>query len=150
MIEKFSFELQLGKIRKKMIFVKAEGEKREHVVLKVLAYMLFFEPELKVEVDIGMHYKPDLVVMAPGEHVPSVWIDCGQVTILKVQSLARKLKHSRIIFMKQTQRELQQFKKLIERKVEDESRIECIAFDEGFVPEVAQSLERTNQAVIYP
>lgn len=150
MIEKFSFELQLGKTKKKMIFVKADGERREHVVLKLLAYMLFYDPELKVEVDIGMHYKPDLVLLPPGEQVPSIWIDCGQVTMLKVQSLARKLKRSRIIFMKETDRELHQFKKLIDRKVEDESRIECVAFDDGFVSGIAAELERTNQAVLYP
>lgn len=150
MIEKFSFELQLAKIKKKMIFVKADGERREHVVLKVLAYMLFYDPELKVEVDIGMHYKPDLVLLRPGEQVPDIWIDCGQVTTLKVQTLARKLKRSRIIFMKETDRELHQFKKLIEKKVEDESRIECIAFDDGFVSGIAGELERANQAVMYP
>ncbi len=150
MIEKFSFEIQLAKTKKKLILVKAVSERREHVVLKLLAYMLFYDPELKVEVDIGMHYKPDLVLLQPGEQVPDIWIDCGQVTTLKVQSLAKKLKRSRIIFMKETHRELYQFKKLIEKKVEDESRIEYVAFDDGFVPGIAEALERTNQVVMYP
>lgn len=150
MIEKFSFEIQLAKTKKKLILVKAVSERREHVVLKLLAYMLFYDPELKVEVDIGMHYKPDLVLLQPGEQVPDIWIDCGQVTTLKVQSLAKKLKRSRIIFMKETHRELYQFKKLIEKKVDGESQIEYVAFDDGFVSGIAEALERTNQVVMYP
>src|SRR4051812_32320210 len=104
MIEKFTFDLQSSKVREKLILVKADSELRAHIVLKLLAYLLFYEPELKIEIGVEMHYKPDLVV--PGDYgIPKMWIDCGQISIRKAGSLATKLKTTRIIIVKETQRE---------------------------------------------
>ncbi len=149
MIEKFTFELHAPKIdHKKIIFVKAEGELRNHVVLKLLAYLLYYHPEMKIDVSADMHYKPDLFI--PGEHnVPQLWIDCGKIALRKVESLAGKLKHTRVIFIKETKRELDVFKKLVGRKVEEGSRLEFLAFEPGFVSSLANALERTNHLTLY-
>ncbi|MBI4970398.1 MAG: YaeQ family protein [Candidatus Omnitrophica bacterium] len=149
MVEKFTFELHAPKINhKKIVLVKDEVELRNHVVLKLLAYVLFYDPELKVDVSADMHYQPDLII--PGDHgVPKLWIDCGKVTLKKVESLAAKLRHTRVIFVKETERELGIFKKLLEKKVEYFERLEYLAFDAGFVESVANALERTNHFTLY-
>ncbi len=148
MIEKFTFELHSPKIRhEKIILVKEITELRNHVVLKLLAYILFHDPELKVEVSADMHYKPDLLI--PGEHTPKLWIDCGKVTLRKVESLAGKLRNTRVIFLKETKRELDTFRKLVEKKVENTGQLEYLAFEPGFIASLANALARTNHVTLY-
>ena len=150
MIEKFTFELHAPKIplpHEKIILVKEITELRNHVVLKLLAYMLYYDPELKVEGSAGMHYKPDLLI--PGEHTPRLWIDCGKVTLRKVESLAGKLRNTRVVFMKETKRELETFKKLVEKKAGQAAHLEFLAFEPGFIDSLAGALERTNHITLY-
>ena len=149
MIEKFTFELHAPKIaHEKIILVKNDLELRAHVVLKLLAYVLYHDPELKVDVSAEMHYKPDLLI--PGEHgVPKLWIDCGKVALRKVESLAAKLRHTRIIFLKESKRELDIFKKLVAKKIDEGGQLEFLAFESGFVASVANAVERTNHFTLY-
>ena len=149
MIEKFTFELHAPKIRgEKIILVKDDLELRNHVVLKLLAYLIYYDPKLKVEISADMHYKPDLMI--PGDHgIPELWIDCGQVALRKAESLTGKLKTTRIIFVKETKREMETFKKLLEKKVEGADRLEFLGFEPGFVLSVANAIQRTNHLTIY-
>ena len=147
-IEKFSFDLKSPKIRReKLILVKSEVETREHVVLKLVAYLIFYDPRLKVEVDAEMHYKPDLMIA--GDHTPELWIDCGKVAIRKVESLADRLRHTRVVIVKETKRELEQFKKVVEKKVEHADRIEYLAFEPSFIASIANALQRGNEITLY-
>ena len=154
MIEKFTFELYAPKISgKKIILVKDGVELREHVVMKLLAYLLYYDPELKLEGDAGLHYEPDLFIAS--EHAsspPKVWIDCGKVALRKVESLAAKMRHTRVIFVKETKRELDVFKKLIDKKVEragGAEPLEFLAFEPGFVASLAKTIEKTNHFTLY-
>ena len=168
MIEKFTFDIQapafgfLSKTRdedsrrlpsdkmfkKKMILVKGDFEHRTHIVLKLLAYILYYDPRLQIEMSVDMHYKPDLVV--PGDHgVPEVWIDCGQVAPKKVETLAHKLKSTRLCLVKETKREMEQFRKLIEKKVDYPERLEYLSFEKGFVLGIAEALQKTNEVTLY-
>jgi len=148
MIEKFTFDLHAPKVEEKLILVKSDGELRAHVVMKLLAYLLFYDSRLKVEVSADMHYKPDLLI--PGDHgIPELWIDCGKVAVRKVEKLTTKLKNTRIILVKETDKELTQFKKVIEKKVERADRIDYLAFEPGFVSGIAEALNRVNHLTFY-
>lgn len=148
MIEKFTFELASPKVNEKLVLVKGESEHRAHVVLKVLSYLLFYDPRLAIDAEVGMHYKPDLSVQ--GEFgLPELWIDCGDVTLKKVRSLARKLKNTRFVLVKASRRNLEQFRRTMENKVEHFEKIEFLAFENGFVDSVAEALQRTNDMTMY-
>lgn len=150
MIEKFSFEVCAPKIppQTRLILVKDVCEHREHIVMKLLSYLLFYTPELKVEISADMHYKPDLMI--PGDHgVPKLWIDCGQVAIKKIDALATKLKNTRVIFVKEAKRELDVFKKMVEKKIDKSERLEYLSFDAGFITSLGNSLKRTNHITLY-
>jgi uncharacterized protein YaeQ len=149
MIEKFTFDIEFKKFRKKMILVKGDCELRDHVVLKVLAYILYYDPKLQIEVDVGWHYKPDLV-MTGDRGEPLIWIDCGYVSLLKAQNIIRKMRNGRLIFLKSNENELRQFKSLLDKKVDDLMKTEFLAFEPGFVSNVAAALGRTNQITLYP
>ena len=151
MIEKFTFELHAPKVPEgqKIILVKDLCELRNHVVMKLIAYLLYYHAELKVEVSADMHYKPDLMI--PGDHgVPKLWIDCGQIALKKVEALAMKLKNTRVIIVKETKRELDVFKKMVDKKVDYSERLEFLTFDPGFILSVSNALQRTNHITLYP
>ncbi len=153
MIEKYTFDLRAEfpnkpKVREKMILVKTDLESRNHVVMKLLAYLLFYDPRLVIEKNIDMHYKPDVVI--PGDHgVPELWIDCGKIALKKVDTLSRKLKTSRLVILKETVREMESFRKLIDKKIENALRVEYLAFEPGFVSGIADNLQRTNEVTLY-
>ncbi len=148
MIEKFSFDVVSPKVRRKLILVKNDSEGREHVVLKLLAYCLFYDERLRVEPDLGMHYRPDLAIQ--GEHdVPEVWIDCGQIALEKAEKLSRKLRATRLIFIKESVQELTRFKATLDKKVEYANRIEYLAFDSGVIEQIALQLSRSNEWTLY-
>ncbi len=150
MIEKFTFEVCAPKIppQTKIILVKDLSELRNHVVMKLLSYLIYYDTELKVEVSADMHYKPDLMI--PGDHgVPKLWIDCGKIALKKVGALATKLKNTRVIIVKEAKRELDVFKKLVDRKIDYSERLEFLSFDAGFIAQVSNALQRTNHITLY-
>ncbi len=149
MIEKFTLELHSPKIRhEKIVLVKDMIELRTHVALKLLAYLLYYDPRLKIEVSAEMHFKPDLLIQ--GDHqVPELWIDCGKIALRKVESLAGKLKRTRLVFVKEARHELEMFKKLVVKKIDAPERLEFLAFEPGFVSSLANALERTNHLTLY-
>ena len=148
MIEKFTFELSSPKVRKKLVLVKSEMELRSHVVLKMLSFLLFYDPGLEVEAEIGMHYKPDLSI--PNENkIPELWIDCGHIALRKVRNLAKKLRRTRFILVKASKSELDRFRREMENKVEYSEAIEYLAFENGFVEKIAEALNRTNDVTLY-
>lgn len=148
MIEKYTFELHAPGVQEKLVLVKSDLEKRTHIALKLLSYLLFYDSRLKIEGDVEMHYKPDLVVT--GEHgVPELWIDCGKVAVRKIESLTAKLKHTRIIFVKESRNELIQFKRLLEKKLENSRRVQYLAFESDFVRNLSEAFQRTNHLTLY-
>lgn len=148
MNEKYTFDLEFSRIKQKLILVKSDLELRNHVVLKLMAYLLFYDPRLKIEVDVERHYRPDLVI--PGDHgVPELWIDCGKVAVRKVSHLTAKLKTTRIIIVKETLGELNQFRRLVGKKIDHPERLEYLAFEPYFVTSVAGILAKINEVTLY-
>lgn len=62
------------------------GESARHVLLKFLAYVLFYEPDLVVEPKWAGAYRPDLVAVDQGGAVRR-WIECGAVKPRKLLDL---------------------------------------------------------------
>jgi uncharacterized protein YaeQ len=148
MHEKYTFDLKSPKVKQKLILVKSDLELHAHVVMKLLGFLLFYDPGLKIEAGVEMHYKPDLVI--PGDHgVPRLWIDCGKIAIRKVESLAQKLRTTRTILIKETRHELDQFRKVVEKKVDHFERIEYLAFEPNFISGIAGAMSKVNDFTLY-
>lgn len=146
MQEKFTFNIEAPRFKRKMIFFKEETESREHVVLKLMAYLLFYDERLKVEVAVGTHYKPDLAI--EGEHgVPEMWIDCGRITLKKIESLAEKFRRTKIIIVKSEKNETLSFRKQAAKRLESFEKVQFVYFDRGFVAAFAEALNRSNDLV---
>ncbi|MDA9101372.1 YaeQ family protein [Omnitrophica bacterium] len=149
MHEKFTFDIQAPKIKKKkLILVKSASENREHVALKLMAFMLFYDPRLMIEIQIGTHYKPDLVIEGNGTQ-PELWIDCGYVAVKKATSLAQKLKTTRLVFFKETRSEARNFSHLLGKRDEGTDRIEFVSFENRFIADLAAHFNKVNEVTLY-
>ena len=148
MQEKFTFNIETPRFKKKMILFKEELESREHVVLKLLAYVIFYDERLKIEFSIGTHYKPDLVI--EGDHgVPELWIDCGKITLKKVEGVTSKFKRTKIIILKKGKTEAVSLKKLSEKRVDSFENLQFLYFDRGVVDGIADVLDRSNDLMVW-
>lgn len=77
------------------------GESYRHVLMKALGFAMFAPdfPELEIEVDLGLRYKPDLVARG-GDGVYRFWGECGQVSIRKTHWLLKHTRTEKLVLFK--------------------------------------------------
>jgi hypothetical protein len=78
---------------RQVVFVKQPVEHTSHVLMKAFLWALYLPiyPDLKVEIRVGDRYKPDVVAPSPDPTAaPLFWGEAGQVSIEKIQALARR------------------------------------------------------------
>ena len=91
---------------KRNVFVKGSQERAEHVLMKIFLWALYLPqyPDLEVETRIGDRYKPDVVQLgAPlfdGTREPEFWGESEQVSVKKIESLARRYRHTHFAIAK--------------------------------------------------
>ncbi|HET6884496.1 MAG TPA: hypothetical protein VFI31_30360 [Pirellulales bacterium] len=76
---------------RQMIFVKKPNEQTAHVVMKALVWGLYLPeyPDLSVEISLADRYKPDVVSLGDDRR-PRFWGEAGQVSPIKIRSLAKR------------------------------------------------------------
>jgi hypothetical protein len=88
------------------VFVKGSRESTEHVLMKIFLWALYLPqyPDLYVETRIGDKYKPDVVQMSEpafdGAREPIFWGESGQVSVKKINSLARRYRETHFAIAK--------------------------------------------------
>ncbi len=89
--------------QRKVVLAKSAGESERHVLLKALLYALFVEryPDLLIERNLGLRYKPDLVALGPVQ-VPRFWAEGGVTSRQKVHWLVRHLRDGHLVFARQS------------------------------------------------
>lgn len=126
---KLRCELHLnGKMSRVILFAKPE-ETLTHLALKLAAYAMFMplnpiiEPSTDHSSLAGYEHKPDVMGLTDGGDI-SLWLECGQVSINKLDKITRRLHNSRIIVLKPTLREAKQMREFAERDVKQHQRLE--------------------------
>jgi uncharacterized protein YaeQ len=84
---------------------KGRSETFQHILIKILAYIYFWDDAGKFEIEPNFRfkgYKPDLIKLIPSD-IPrrlnkevGLWVECKDVNINKLQRLARNLPNSGI------------------------------------------------------
>jgi uncharacterized protein YaeQ len=142
---KYTFDLTRDGESRKLVLVRTTNESEQHLALKVLAYLLYFGERPTVEVGVGQHFKPDLVCVA-GRDV-TLWIDCGEISLHKLDKISTTNHRARIVIVKATRRAAETYRAQAEKKVRRPERITYIGFDAGFVDQfVAALTTRTELA----
>ncbi|ODS38141.1 MAG: hypothetical protein A7316_00105 [Candidatus Altiarchaeales archaeon WOR_SM1_86-2] len=93
MKKKYTFNIasETGK-SKKLILFKDLMETEEHIALKLIAYLYFFEYEIKPETSVLQKYKPDLVIFDDPLLKSNIkfWIECKDVSAKELDRVLRK------------------------------------------------------------
>ncbi|MGC4123093.1 MAG: YaeQ family protein [Myxococcales bacterium] len=131
-------------LRERVFLTKKRGESLDHVLMKFLSWLLFYHPELRIEVEADQHYKPDLVRFDE-RGAPLQWVDCGQTALKKLDRIASKNRKTLIDIVKPTERELRLFKDAADSKIARPERVRYFAFRDGFLNELAERVHGRHQ-----
>ncbi|MCB0115841.1 MAG: hypothetical protein KDD84_17190 [Caldilineaceae bacterium] len=89
---------------RQVVFVKRSNERSAHVLMKAFVWALYLPqyPDLKVEIAIGDRFKPDVVSLPNDDPFaePRFWGEAGQVAVDKIESLARRYRHTHFAIAK--------------------------------------------------
>lgn len=82
---------------RQVVFIKRPIEHSRHVLMKAFIWALYLPdyPDLRVEIDIGDRYKPD-VVQLDINNQPKFWGEAGEVGREKIRNLARRYRDTHL------------------------------------------------------
>ncbi len=143
----YTFNIQANGVPPKLIVIKATDESEEHIIMKLLSYMMFYREGIKIEQKAGQHFKPDLFVGGEN-HQPVLWVECGKTALNKLDKVATKNHKCDIYIVKNNTRELLPYYERARKKVKRVERVKFVCFDSGFVDSLASALQRTNDVSV--
>lgn len=133
---KLRCELHLDGRVGRLILVPRREETLDHLALKLAAYAMFNAREPSVEPSsnhpalIGTDFRPDVMALDEAGTV-NLWIECGAVTINKVDKVTRRFPYARVVVIKATEREALRLRADVDENVRHARRIEIWAFKDG-------------------
>ena len=106
---------------KKIVFNKAHFEPEAQFFSKVLAYAIYHKqyPTIRVEPQMGERdrFQPDLNA-ASYDGTMLLWIECGTVSMSKVEKLFKKYRQTHFVFVKE-RKDIEVFQKNLGRYTKD-------------------------------
>jgi uncharacterized protein YaeQ len=132
--------------REKIVQERRGGESQRHIVLKLLAYMLYYERGPRIEIPVSesrRDYRPDVVAFDAADNI-TLWVDCGQITLRKVDDLTRQLRTAEIVVIKPTLKEMEGYAQQAAKKVKLIERVCLLGFDHDFVENLIGGLGHNN------
>lgn len=133
----FTFQVELQQnyqtqARQKIVLGRIEYETEEHVLLKFLAWCLFYHPRLAIEKKVEEEFEPDLVIQDYDQTV-RLWIECGRVSLHKLGKLTKRYPEARIYVLVPSARDGQMMARQVEKKLDKPERVRIVAFNEDVV-----------------
>ena len=144
-MQKYTINISCNGQTRKLVMARATDESERHLAMKLLAYLLYFDREPTVELSVGQHYKPDLALV-DGRDV-TLWVDCGVVGPHKLDRITTSNRKAEIVVVKADRRSARACREVADRRVRRPERIGIIAFDDGFVENVATALSTRTELV---
>jgi hypothetical protein len=113
------------------------GESFEHVLLKALGFAMFVDefPQLKIEAEVGLRYKPDLIVFGENRQF-RFWGECGQNPIRKTRWLLKHTRTEELVLFKiaiNSEQLIKQIREEIPPKYRENGRLKLINFCDNIV-----------------
>ena len=108
------------------------GESYQHVLMKALGYAMFVGkyPNLEIETQVNLRYKPDLVVFGTNREF-KFWGECGQNAIRKTVWLLKHTRTDKFVLFKigqNTDSLIKQLRDEIDAKYRPSGRVLLINF----------------------
>lgn len=119
----------MGGAAQRVILVPKPEEKVDHLALKLAAFTMFHSHHPIVDPSaqhVALHNidaRPDLFILNEAGDI-STWIECGEVSINKIDKLTRRLPSARLVVLKSRQRQATQLRESLYDQVRQSSRVE--------------------------
>ncbi len=112
----------------RVILVARPEERMDHLALKLAAFAMFHESKPIVDPSSShpsfsnIDVRPDLVALDEGGGI-SLWIECGNVSLNKLDKAARRLPGARVIVLQPTLRDASQLRQRLTDSVRQADKI---------------------------
>lgn len=151
MAGKFSFHLASADKRRalpgKVIIGQHDTETTTHVLLKLLSFLLLFRERLQIEPrlhDDNIPYLPDLVQFDYTLR-PSLWVECGDSGIEKLDRLAVKVPEAELWIVRRSGTEAEHLLRLMAKHGLRRNRYHLVGLDTGMIAEIEGLLRPRNE-----
>ena len=151
MSAKHTFNLQsrdkLRDLPRRIIIGQQDTETVKHVLLKLLAYVLFYRPRLQIEIDLdrdALPFVPDLVEL-DYELRPKFWVECGECSLSKLHKLAVKLPETEFWVVKSSEKAARDLRTAMEEGEFRRNRYGIVGLDQKMFDEARDLLQGRNE-----
>jgi uncharacterized protein YaeQ len=152
MSARFAFHVESRDRRRRdlpsRVFIgRKETETTKHVLLKFLGFVLFHRERLQIEAELhddNNPFTPDLVQLDYTLR-PCLWVECGEVSVAKLDKLAVKAPEAEIWVVKRSPGEAELLLHDMARHRLRRNRYRIAAFDPEMFDEVLASLAPRNE-----
>jgi len=132
----------------KTVIEQKEGESPVHIMLKMMAWALFYEPNLLIEPsDVDPQYKPDLLLKGV-DGFPQLWIECGQVKTAKLDKLTSRYPDAYFVVLKLAERNARDIFERCIKEVRRPYNLRHIGFDPHFIEDCARHVTGKNDCTL--
>ena len=115
------------------------SETEERLVARLLAYALFYEPELAFTKGISAGDEPDLWLKGPDDRV-LLWIEVG---LPEADRLVKASRHAERVALIACGRALPKWEQLHLARLEGVKNLSLLRFDHAFINDLASRLDRS-------
>jgi len=148
---KYSFDLKSEERRRplpgKIVVGQKENESVKHVMLKFMAYVLFYRERIQIEPrlpDDSISFEPDVIQLDYSLR-PSLWVECGECGVGKLHKLAVKVPEAEIWIIKRSLADAELLYRAMEKEELRRSRYGLIGLDPAMFDEMCDLLNPRNQ-----
>ncbi len=129
---------------------KTAEETLEHVLLKFLAFLLFYSDDLLIEQEVERQpFRPDLVRLDPQSGQPLLWIDCGAVKQEKLLKICQKNRLCAVYILQYPLKRLETYIRSFSRRELPLLGQACgLTFDDGLLEGLSESVRSHNTVQI--
>ena len=116
------------------------------MLLKLLSFLLFYRDRLLIEPrldDDSIPFRPDLVEL-DYELRPTLWVECGQCSVQKLDKLAVKVPEADLWVIKRSGAEVEELLHGMRKGGLRRNRYRLLALDHDMFDELRQRLETRN------
>ena len=153
MSAKFTFQCTSDDPRRplppRLSFGRGANETANHVVLKFIAWLLFYRERLSVDTDLqndNIPFVPDVCELGYDLR-PRLWVECGDCSVAKLQKLASKCSEAELWIVKPSRAEADLLLRSMAREKLRRDRYRVLALDPEMVADVTGLLRERNTAL---
>lgn len=135
----------------KILIAQQPVEPLDHVLLKLLAFVVFQRDRLQLQPrlhDDNVPYVPDLLQLDFTLR-PVLWVDCGDVSVARLDKLAVKTPWAEIWAVTRSRQHLDVLAGEMTRLNLRRNRYRLLAFDGGMFEEMLRLLNERNELALY-